>query len=60
MCIAFLVEHQLVTDRQTDTHTQGYGIHRASIASRGNKTSATIIDADIIFSFCFNTIIEFY
>ena len=34
-----LVELRLVTDRQTDrqTQTQGHGIYRASIASRGNK-----------------------
>ena len=32
---AFLVEHRLVTDRQT--RTQAHGYYRECIASRGNK-----------------------
>jgi len=40
LCLAVLVEHRLVTDRQTDTDTDGhtavaYRPYRASIASRG-------------------------
>ena len=36
LCLAVLVEHRLVTDRQTDRHTDGqthdHGIYRESIA----------------------------
>ena len=45
MCLAILVEHRLVTDRQTDTHrdrqtdrqTHDHVIYHASIASRGEN-----------------------
>ena len=37
LCLAVSVEHRLVTDRQTDTHTRLYGIFRASMASRSNN-----------------------
>ena len=40
LCLAFLVELRLVTERyrQTDTQTQGHSIYRASIALRCKKT----------------------
>ena len=37
--LAVLVEHRLVTDKQTDRQTQGHGMYRGCIASRGKKRS---------------------
>ena len=35
--LAVLVEHRLVTDRQTDRQTQGHSIYRTGIGSRGKN-----------------------
>jgi len=41
---AFLIELQLVTDRQTERRTQGHSIYRASIASLGKNNIVNICD----------------
>jgi len=39
LLLAVLVEHRLVPDGQTDRQTQGHGLYRGCIASRGKKSS---------------------
>ena len=47
LCLAFLVELRLVTERyrQTDTQTQGHSIYRASIALRCKKNYLDFTEA---------------
>ena len=50
LCLAVLVEHRLVTDRQTDTDTDGNRAvaYRASVVSRGKNYKNRTIVARVI------------